>query len=984
MARVGGALTFLGTAITTLGIQMAQEFGEMTMEAVEFGETAALAFTQMFEKGSASIEDIGDAMKSVGREVPAEIGQMGDAMFDIFSSLDATVPEGEELLRKFSEAAVAGQTDIRSAAIPTIATMNAFGLAVEDVDRIQDLQFKTVQKGILTYGEYTSSIGKVIPAAKSAGQDLETMGGVMAFLTRNGLSAAMASTSAARAFELFADPKSVKNLEEAGIAVRDEAGEFRQINDVLADMSSIFGDLTAPERKEKFKELFGTGRIQARRFFDIAIPNWEDLNDLVGEFGGSAGAMQEAYDIMFNTPAAQLDLLRNRWEILRIEIGEEFIPVLTEKLIPALDKVFDYWESLDDEQKANFATMGAWASIGTTVFGVLTAFAGAATLAAAIWKGFGKQIVGLVATGGRFLGWIGLIAGAAYLIWQNWDTLVAFWNNTMVPMFKSIWQLMNPEAIGKAWDKLKTTFVKVWNKIKGAALDAWDRIKRVFGPDMPKQLRKIWEKFKDFWKSLWRAVGGIIEAAIQVIRGLVEGVVAFWMYLWEWFGDDLIQIAKDAWDGIVDIFSAALDFFSGIFDFIRALIDGDWAGVWQAFVDIVRAIWDALWALVTSGLQTLWDLIKGLGEWFIEQVWSPLWEGIKTVGEAIWNGLVSFFTAVWEGIVTVAVTIWSGLKDFFVGLWNAVYDFIKNIWDSQIVKFFRDIWGIIQEIFRIAAEIVLAVIIAAFEGAWEFIQIIWDAITTFLGLVWDGLVIAAETAWNLIKDYIIGPMQWMWDNILRPLWDEIVRVLGGIWYGIQIAASIAWNLIKDYIINPIITAYNTVTGWIGDLLGWLSEKWSDLSTGVSETWTNFKETILGAVGEVWTGFTDFLGDIGGWFSDLWDTATEWVEKIRNVLSKINPLEWFSPPITVQVAGGFGALETIVSTSLSNMLANSDTLVTNFRKNVTTMSELYGKQVDLANAPTPTTSFESTAVTVTTAASDPAQISDELAWRLRHL
>ena len=83
----------------------------------------------------------------------------------------------------------------------------------------------------------------------------------------------MAATSAARAVELMFSPKAIKGLTGVGVEVENSAGEFRQMQEIIRDLVPVFEGLTDAQRKIKFKEIFGTGRIQARRFFDLSIPN---------------------------------------------------------------------------------------------------------------------------------------------------------------------------------------------------------------------------------------------------------------------------------------------------------------------------------------------------------------------------------------------------------------------------------------------------------------------------------------------------------------------------------------------------------------------------------------------------------------------------------------------------------------------------------------------------------------------------------------
>src|SRR5690606_32665351 len=135
-----------------------------------------------------------------------------------------TVSGAEMILRGFSRGAVAGQVELTDAGRATIAILNAWGLEAEEINRVMDVQFQLVRKGVGDYSEFATTIGNSIPAAVAAGQSVESLSGMLAFMTRQGLSAARASTSAARALELVARPNVQKNLEDYGVTVKDANG----------------------------------------------------------------------------------------------------------------------------------------------------------------------------------------------------------------------------------------------------------------------------------------------------------------------------------------------------------------------------------------------------------------------------------------------------------------------------------------------------------------------------------------------------------------------------------------------------------------------------------------------------------------------------------------------------------------------------------------------------------------------------------------
>lgn len=258
-----------GGIMTGFGVAGLAFIKSATTVAAEYDKQVRRTMTQI-DGITTSLDEIAEVGRRVARQVEIPFEQMQETLFFIFSSMNVSVAEAETLLKGFAKEAVAGNTNIESAARTTIAIINALGMSVNDLTRIQDVQFQIVRKGIITYEELANTIGRALPAAARAGQSFETLGGMIAFLTRNGLSAAMAATSAARAMESIAHPKTVARLEDMGIKVRNAKGEFLPLVQIMEKMNVKLSKLAAPDRAKFLQDLFtgAGGTIQARRFWD--------------------------------------------------------------------------------------------------------------------------------------------------------------------------------------------------------------------------------------------------------------------------------------------------------------------------------------------------------------------------------------------------------------------------------------------------------------------------------------------------------------------------------------------------------------------------------------------------------------------------------------------------------------------------------------------------------------------------------------------
>ena len=254
MRTQGQSLLGIGAGIGVAGAAGLAFLGSSTKDSIKYTQEAAKTFTQVPKELGASLDQIKNIGREVAKSIPAPFEQMQASLYDIFSSMSANVPQAELLLRNFAKGAVAGATDVETASQAAISLLNAYKLppTAKNVKRVMDAQFETVRVGRIEYAELASTIGRAIPSAVKAGQSMEELGGLIAFLTRNGLSAAMSATSAARAFDLMTNPKFKENLGGL-VAVADDKGNFRPFLEIMTDLRKVMNEGLGPEQATKMK-----------------------------------------------------------------------------------------------------------------------------------------------------------------------------------------------------------------------------------------------------------------------------------------------------------------------------------------------------------------------------------------------------------------------------------------------------------------------------------------------------------------------------------------------------------------------------------------------------------------------------------------------------------------------------------------------------------------------------------------------------------
>lgn len=874
LQQFGSAAIASGVALTSLGAAGLAFMKSNIDIAAEYDQQARRTLTQV-DGIKASLEDVAEVGRRVAREIGVPFETLQDTLFFIFSSMDVNIKEAETLLRGFAKEAVAGQTDIEAAARTSIAIMNALQIPVSELTRLQDIQFQIVRKGIISYEELSQTIGRALPATSRAGQSFETLGAMIAFMTRNGLSAAMASTSAARALEAFAHPTTVGRIEDMGIKVRDARGEFLPLVDVLGALTEEMRGMGSVERSKFMQELFkgSGGRIQARRFFDLAFANFKEFDTMVGHMENSAGAFDNAYQIMSGSVGHQSELLRNKWMLIREALGRALLPAFM-KLIDFLSKILGWFERLPQSTKAFIAQFITLGSVAAIVVGSFLMFVGVMAFFVAGLILAGKALVIMMGVLAAVVLVVTAFATAIFFAWKNSTTFREI-VRSVVDWFKTLWRVVVDTASGirAAFEEhLLPPLRKLGDVISGTVLPVVLDLVAKFKEQMLPTVKSVAGFFKDTLAVAFAFIGNMIETMlIPAIQSLNN-----WYRENETVIDDVIsRIATFAkWIGIVAVIILAGPVFAiGALIAIIAVLIFTFIAVTTVLMkvrDFLVMVGTAIFNFFAGVAETAraWaanvrDAIAGFFGWLAE-TWTT-----------VWNATLDFLRGVWQGILTIIggalnillTTIWQPF-------WNVFGEFFKAIWDL-IVAILRLAWTIISELFKTA--------LLGLRIVWETT---WNAISSFFSGIWNSISRFVRARWNDISRFVSSGLRGL-RNIWNNIWSAVSNFVADKWRQILSAVRGPLNSIRRGISSVMgsvrriwNSAWNAVRRVVGDRI---RDAWRNVRDGIRRIrnfFTNARRWLFNAGANIIRGLID---GITSKIRDLTNTINGISQKIRDFL-----------------------------------------------------------------------------------------------------
>ena len=525
----GIGLAAIGTGLAIATREFINLDNSITKAGAKFKDldVTAADYQDRLQELSAASRDVGSDTEFMASEAAGALDKFALAGFESAQAM--------ALLRGTTNIATASGSELITAVDIATDTLGAFNLMVDDtiqleknLNRVSDVMVKTTTTANTSLEELFESVKKGGPAFTAAGQDIETFSALAGIMANAGVKGADAGTNLRNVMLRLAKPtgEAADVLKQLGIRTQDEAGNFRDIIDIIADFEKGLEGMGTAQRTAALTTVFGARAVTGMNILLAeGTDNLRDYRDTLLESGGAAETMAEA----------MRQSIGNRLKVLKsslLELGLQFIDTFQEKGRDLLDKLIEGIQNFDmqriivpvknavrmfrDLAKFIKDNIGLIKAIGIGVLAFVVAIK-AIVVAMKIYTAVQWLVNIATAAWPVFL----IIAGVAALIAivillvKNWDKVVAF--------------------LTKVWNKVVDFVVgglkKLWNKFS-ELLDNpfFVAIGLLFAPwlTIPALIIKHWEPIKEFFTNLW----------LKVIKPLIQGIANVGGKIGKFFGPD--------------------------------------------------------------------------------------------------------------------------------------------------------------------------------------------------------------------------------------------------------------------------------------------------------------------------------------------------------------------------------------------------------------------------------------------------------------
>jgi uncharacterized protein YukE len=122
------------------------------------------------------------------------------------------------------------------------------------------------------------------------------------------------------------------------------------------------------------------------------------------------------------------------------------------------------------------------------------------------------------------------------------------------------------------------------------------------GDNMSKDTKKIYETFKEF-------INGVVNQVYNTLKPAFDSIVKSIMFLWDMFGNNLINQFKYIWENLLAFLKIAGNILAEGFNLITSVIKGDWSKFGESLLNIFKYAWNAIVQFLSFSLKMVGNAI---------------------------------------------------------------------------------------------------------------------------------------------------------------------------------------------------------------------------------------------------------------------------------------------------------------------------------------------------------------------------------------
>lgn len=336
-ATAESRLSSLGKAASKVGLALAGVAVAVGTESARMAVTFQTQMEKIHTQAGGTQKDVQSLTQSVLKLAPAtQQGpqQLAEALYHL-KSLGMDNAMAMKALATSSNLAAVGGASLEETASAIGAAWRSGIKGGQDFSNIAATVNAIIGAGNMQMGDFVSSLSTgILPAARTFGASLKSVGSAMALMTDEGVPAQLAATRLRMSLSLLGAPSvtASKYLAEIGLTGTQLGNAMRSPGGLIAAVSLLkdhldASGLSATQQAQVISRAFGGGQSSSAIMtmlnnLDVLKKKQDQINNSVSNYGSDVTAQRK-------TAQAQFDLLKSTLDTLGIKIGLALLPPIT-------------------------------------------------------------------------------------------------------------------------------------------------------------------------------------------------------------------------------------------------------------------------------------------------------------------------------------------------------------------------------------------------------------------------------------------------------------------------------------------------------------------------------------------------------------------------------------------------------------------------------------------------------------------------------
>ena len=326
---IGGAFRLLSNPIsaTAAGIYaIGKGIDYTTQKAADFNTQFRTLANLNLDKTEKEIESLKRMVQNTSFNKGFDINKTITGYFDVQSTTGKYGGEIKQIVEKQGEFANLMQSDFNEYIAGTAKGMANFGFGVDKLDDFNRSAYATVKVGVTTFDQLAKVQSVYAGAAASSNQNFDTANKMLALFTIKTKSVDEAATLTKSMFNDLTKSATIKAFKDVGISLYDANGKIRQADTLMLELNKKFRSLDGDQKIVALKNQF-TGSEGLIALIQASTDKSGQLQNTLNSFDSTKLGLNKALEIAKNDVNYINEQLKNKVNVMEIQIGEEMLPI---------------------------------------------------------------------------------------------------------------------------------------------------------------------------------------------------------------------------------------------------------------------------------------------------------------------------------------------------------------------------------------------------------------------------------------------------------------------------------------------------------------------------------------------------------------------------------------------------------------------------------------------------------------------------------